>query len=255
MSKTIQEFLEKFHKQSLVKGVFAKDNKRKLDVINTHEKIFSCDHELHALMLDVYYQSTINKNMIQQAYEKTRNNVFDIWQNLNNNQKNHLLNVELSPLFDQLPHFTFNETTVYVAFFDELFNALIDKRTAIFELPQFFKLYKSYKGSVIAPEHYEHHPFLNGFSECLVPYYDHEVIMLYHPKVHVFYVLKNFQMITRLPFSMQTTYLLDDLKTLANHINNKDIPLIKAWLIENQALSLRASKATSKKSFKKIEKC
>jgi hypothetical protein len=255
MAKTIQAFLEKYHKQSLLKGNLAKDNQRKLDVVNAHEKIYSCDHEMHALMLDIYYQSTVNKNTIQQAYEKTRNNVFDIWQNLDNLQKNHLLSVELTPVFDQLPHFTFNETTVYVAFFDELLNSLIDKRTAIFELPQYFKLYKQYKDRVIAPEYYQHLPFLNGFSECAVAYSDQHTLMLYHFKAHVFYVLQDFKIITRLPFDGQITPHIDDLQTLANHIKHDDVTMIKQWLIDNHALSLRAKKATNKKSFKKIEKC
>jgi hypothetical protein len=255
MAKTIQAFLEKYHKQSLIKGIHAKENQRKLDTVNAHEKIYTCDHEIHALMLDIYYQSTINKNTIQQAYEKTRNNVFDIWQNLDNVQKNHLLSVELSEVFDQLPHFTYNDITVYVPFFDELLNSLIDKRTAIFELPQYFKLYKMYKDRVIAPEYYTHLPFLHGFSECIVAHSDQKTLMLYHPKAHVFYVLKDFKIITRLPLANQTTPSFMELQTLAIHIKNDDVTMIKQWLIDNSALSLRASKAATKKSFNKIEKC
>lgn len=255
MAKTIQAFLEKYHKQSLLKGVFAKENQRKLRVVNEHEQIYRCDHEIHALMLDVYYQSTINKNTIQQAYETTRNNVFDIWQNLDNVQKNHLLSVELSALFEQLPHFAFNDTMVYVAFFDELLNSLIDKRTAIFELPQYFKLYKQYKDRVIAPEHYGYLPFLNGFSDCVVAYSDQTVLMMYHSKAHVFYVLKDFQIITRLPFNNQMELSLDDLKALADHIRHDEVTMIKQWLIDHHVLSLKAKKAASKKSFDKIEKC
>ncbi len=244
----------KHHNQSLLKGFFKESNKRKLEVVNQFETIMTIENEEDALLLDVYHQSTINKNMIHHAYEKVRNDVFDIWQNLDNVQKNHLLSIELHKVFSQLPHFSSSDTMIYVAFFDELLNALIDKRTAIFELPQFFKLYKSYKDRVINPMKYGHLPFASGFSDCIMVYHNHSSLMLYHPIAKVFYVLSDSKIVLRLPFQSKAVLDIEVLKELARLIEENDVTAIKSWLVHHDVLSKKAKKATNRRSFNSIYK-
>jgi hypothetical protein len=42
--------------------------------------------------------------------------------------------------------FRFNDKPIWIAFFDELLNALYHSEIAILELPQYFKLYRQFRG-------------------------------------------------------------------------------------------------------------
>jgi hypothetical protein len=254
MAKSLQEFLAHYHKQSLLKKPFTQKNKEKLARVNQYEPIFNVNSEMDAIMLDVYYQSTINKDTIQEAIEATRNNVFDIWSNLDNNQKNHLLQVELAPVFASLPSFWVDETPIVVAFFDDLINALLVKRTAVFELPQFFKLYKSYKDRIINPKHYGHLPFSSGFSECQLLLKQDTTMVLYHPKAHVLFEINDFNIIKRFPLFISCSLNQESLVELALGMVDNNIETCKGWLLTHDVLSKAANKASKKKSFTKIQK-
>ena len=248
MIKSIQQFLRKYHKQSLLKDEFAKINKRKLEVVNKHESIFEVKNEMDAILLDVYYTSTQNKEALQKAFEKARNQVFDIWPNLTNTQKNHLLHVECAAVYESLPHFYRNDSKIYVAFFDELYNALFDKRPVVFELDQFFKLYKSYAANMIDVSYYTHYPFLAKFSECHLVHVKDQMMMLYHKKANILFEVDNFKVVKRFPLFNSA---VDDraIETFAQHIINNDVEEMKKWLLTNDVLHKKAMKATSKKAF------
>lgn len=254
VARTLQEFLAHYHKQSLLKKKFAQSNKEKLARVNQYEPIFNVDSEMDAIMLDVYYQSTISKDTIQDAIEATRNNVFDIWSNLDNNQKNHLLQVELAPVFASLPSFIIEDTPIVVAFFDDLLNALLVKRTAVFELPQFFQLYKTYKDRIINPKLYGHQPFDAHFSECQLVLFQDSTMILYHPTARILYEINNFYIVKRFPLFIESTLDGDALLELAHAMLDNNLEQCKNWLQSHDVLSKAAIKASKKKSFTKIQK-
>lgn len=252
MAKTLQEFLTAYHKQSLFKKPWIDTAHKKLAVINQYERIFEVKTEMDSIMLDVYYQSTLSKNTIQTAIEAARNAVFDIWPNLDNNQKNHLLQVELSEVFASLPQFVVNDTVIVVAFFDELLNALLVKRTAVFDLPQFFKLYKAYKESTISPTTYHSLPFETGFSECTPLLIKEKTMVLFHPSLRIVFEIHDFVIIKRFPFALESEISLDSLKQLAKYMVDNDIDAIKQWIQHENVLSKSAKKASQRKGFLKI---
>jgi hypothetical protein len=254
MAKTLQEFLNHYHTQSLLKKPFALVTKEKLAVVNQYDRIFDVNSEVDVIMLDVYHQSTLSKNTIKEAIDVARNKVFDIWPNLDNNQKNHLLQVELKEVFASLPQFVVNDTPIVVAFFDDLLNALLVKRTAVFELPQFFRLYKNYKESVINPKEYGHQPFEVGFSTCTLVYQQDASMVLFHPTAKIMFEIKEFYIIKRFPLLLTSSPLLESLKQLAVAMveNNNDVA--KEWLLSHDVLSKAAFKASKRKGFIKIVK-
>ncbi len=252
MVKTIQQFLNKYHKQSLIKDNFSKEAKHKLSIVNQHELIFSVNNEMDAILLDVFYTSTVNKEALQKAFEDARNNVFDIWSNLNNTQKNHLLHVECQSVYESLPNFVVNDTRIYVAFFDELFNSLFDKRPVVFELEQFFKLYKTYKESVIDIRNYKYLPFMAKFSECHLINQKDEKMMLYHPKAKLLFEVTNFNITKRFALDIQENITIESIESFAQFAIDDNIQMMKQWLIDESCLNKRALKATKRKSFDKI---
>ncbi|NLA78523.1 MAG: hypothetical protein GX845_03110 [Erysipelothrix sp.] len=253
MARTIQKFLHKYHKQSLIKKPFLRDAQSKENFVNQHGLVFKVQDEMDAILLDVYHVSTQNKEALQQAIETTRNNVFDMWEHLTNLQKNHLLQVENQALYDALPHFYYNDQKIYIAFFNELLNSLIDKRPDVFELEQFFKLYKNYLDEIIPVSDYGHLPFASDFSVCELLRVDQDVMFLYHPTVNVVYEIENFNIKRRFPFALKQAPSLAALQDFASLVTYDKLDAIKAWLTSQNVLSLKAQKATLKKAFKKIE--
>lgn len=252
MAKTISHFLNKYHKQNLFKKPFLKSVQAKETLVNQYGKVYEVTSERDALLLDVYYVSTLSKEAIQNAIDDTRNQVFDMWDHLTNLQKNHLIQVENEALYASLPHFYFNNQKIYISFFNELLNSLIDNRPDVFELDQFFKLYRDYQHELIDIRIYGHHPFKHGFSECELIGYDDQKLYLYHPILKVLYELVKYELQRRFPFSLESNVEIDALKDFVSYVQANQVDAIKEWLISHDVLSPKAKKASMKKSFNKI---
>jgi hypothetical protein len=104
----------------------------------------------HAQMLDLALKQ---KEEFQKASEAIRFDFFDLWQDMEYSQRNAFLLQYLEPTFNTLISFEFDDEKIVIPFFDTLLNALIVKRPAVFDLPQYFKLYKEFKDNVIDAYH------------------------------------------------------------------------------------------------------
>lgn len=102
----------------------------------------------HAKMMDVALE---NKERFQKASESIREDFYDLWQDMEYATRNQFLLQYLNNYYSNVKRFSFGEENIVVPFFDVLLNALIVKRPAVFDLPQYFKLYKDYKGNVVNP--------------------------------------------------------------------------------------------------------
>lgn len=102
----------------------------------------------NALMMDVALE---NKEQFQKASEAIRHDFYDLWQGMEYAKRNQFLLQYLEPYYSNVKVFSFGDESIVVPFFDVLLNALIMKRPAVFDLPQYFKLYKEYKENVINP--------------------------------------------------------------------------------------------------------
>jgi hypothetical protein len=100
----------------------------------------------HAQMLDTALQQ---KDDFQKASEAIRFDFFDLWQDMEYSQRNAFLLQYLENTYQNLISFDFEDEKIVIPFFDPLLNALVIKRPAVFDLPQYFKLYKEFKENVI----------------------------------------------------------------------------------------------------------
>ena len=73
-----------------------------------------------------------------------------------------------------------NGKYIWIAFFDELLNALYDKELAILELPQYFKLYRNFKDRTINIEQYGLEPYKQAYIDIhVIKRFDDSVIFYY----------------------------------------------------------------------------
>lgn len=102
----------------------------------------------NAKMMDIALE---NKEQFQKVSEAVRYDFYDLWQDMEYAKRNQFLIQYLEDYYSNVKGFSYSEETIVVPFFDVLLNALIVKRPAVFDLPQYFKLYKDYKENVIHP--------------------------------------------------------------------------------------------------------
>lgn len=113
--------------------------------------------------------SLTNKEAFETAFERQRKDLSDLWETLSRQEKNLLANTRLDEVKRRLTSMvTSNGEIIWIACFDELLNALYDKRISIFELDQYFKLYTDFKSRMIPIDHYELLPFAQRFIDIEV---------------------------------------------------------------------------------------
>lgn len=129
-------------------------------------KITNTASFFNAMML---YTSLFNKEAFETAFERQRKDLADLWETLSRQEKNLLANTRLDEIKLKLTSFIGTQgDRIWIACFDELLNALYDKRISIFELDQYFKLYTDFKTRMIPVEHYGLLPFEQAFIDIAV---------------------------------------------------------------------------------------
>lgn len=172
----------------------------------------------HALMLD---KALSQKQAFQDASESIRFDFFELWQDMDYSQRNAFLQQYLQPMYENLVSFKFEDENIVIPFFNPLLNALIMKRPAVFDLDQYYRLYKEFKDNTIDPlTTYGQALLLSDFYEfklCLS--YD-DVLIVYDARYRAMLVLKQYQ--------------LKEVYSLFSDINDDNVLMLLAHDIMNQ---------------------
>jgi hypothetical protein len=143
----------------------------------------------HAKMLDLALKQ---KDEFQKASEAIRFDFFDIWQDMEYSQRNAFLLQYLDEKMASFISFEYQDERIVIPFFDALLNALIIKRPAVFDLPQYFKLYKEFKDNVVNPmKTYGLALLTSDFYPFLLCASQDEVHVFYDKEHHVLFVISN----------------------------------------------------------------
>lgn len=192
MINNLQKQLNKWHRftpykhhQRLIKG-WRKSWLHKNVIKNNKPNILEI---AHAQMLDCALKQ---KDDFQKASEAIRFDFFDLWQDMEYSQRNAFLLQYLEPTLSQFVFFEFEDEQIVIPFFDTLLNALIMKRPAVFDLPQYFKLYKEYKENVIDPYNTYGLALLNSDFYPFVHCASHDDTHVFYDKQHhALFLIKN----------------------------------------------------------------
>lgn len=185
----------------------------------------------------IEFQSLINKEAFEKCFENARTELFDFWDNLSYLERNRLILLQTNHIKNNSRFFRFNQKPIWIAFFDELLNSLYHSEIAIFELPQYFKLYRQFNERMIAVTHYGLYPFIDEFIPVVcLNHSDSSVVFYYHLTKSLYYLDNKFNL-TRYSLCKDTCQvqpLKEDLRQLGSIIITQDDQLIiDAFIVSN----------------------
>lgn len=239
--------LEKYHKQKIDKNIVNqyKALNRKFDLG------YKLDSDYDFIKLSVFQTALNQKKIFETTYEKTRNTYFDMWDRLSFYERNEILLQALEPKVKDMKFFIFEDTKIYMPFFDRLLNSLFATETAILELPQFLKLYNNFKEKLIPLEFYKLESLRSGFSSLELIAQNDESIILYYPIKKIFYKINN-QAFERYPIDIKSMPTQNQIQLLSNQLLIS-IEDFYDTLIENTLIRKRCIKKILKKRKKETK--
>lgn len=232
--------LEKYHKQKVSKKVI----KEYEGLSAKYELSYKANDEFDLIKLSIFDTSLKQKKFFETAFESVRNECFDMWDYLKFYEKNDLILLEVGPKTPELKQFTFDETTIFIPFFDRLLNSLYATEIAILEKPQFFELYENFNKRIIPLETYGLDIYRSGFARIPMIASNRETVILFDPAIKVFYKITD-DSNQRYPINIKADISSDQVKKLA-------VALIKN---ETEFIDLLIADALIKpRCIKKIQK-
>lgn len=209
--------------------------------------------ELDFFCASILNESLKNKVLFESTYERERKELHDLWPTLSYQEKNKLINLKITETKKRCRSFKDAKgQTIWIAFFDELLNALYDREMNIFDLEQYFSLYKNFKNRMIPTETYGVRPFADEFIDVhSLQSDDHRCIFYYDPWKSVYSVIENQGKLTlcKIGFKKNYEYRPEDENTMINVMSMLESKDEKA-LID----ALVVSPFISEKTMRSLEK-
>ena len=155
--------------------------------------------------LSILEEGLKNKQKIEELYEQTRTEMLDIWEIIDYPKRNEFVRPRIQEAIADMKKFTVEDKLVMIPFFDPLINALYDHETAVLELPQFFKMVKSFADKIVDPLIYGRLPYDAGFASPQVIFQNEQGFAVYEGRVHCLEVFAFDGTETELPLSLVCT--------------------------------------------------
>lgn len=249
MSKTItlDRFLQKYHRQKWLKSDKVKRNSCRLKETLTKEGLlFVCNNSADYLKMQVLAKALSNKVRLETAYDEARNRLIEIWPTIDYQQRNHLINLELFSLKESLPRFE-SETGVMIMipFFNELLNSLYHKEMVVFELPQFYKLYKQFSKECVDPLIYGIRPYRSGFVDVEFITENHDRFVMYDKSENILFI-SDLKTCIEYPLYEKTRPDESTIKKLGECLIHQDASGFMVLCLQHDLLSVKCAKKYAK---------
>lgn len=127
---------------------------------------------------EIIYQGMHNKKVIEDAYFQGMVKMQDYFEHLDFKEKKRMMNYEIDECLKDLIHFNYEDTQIYIPFFDEKMNRIYKNEMVLFDLKQYHRIVKDYL-DLFNPDYYGLNVYHSAFS-CL------DVIGQYEDKVTMF---------------------------------------------------------------------
>lgn len=255
--KNILKYLKKANRIDL------KNHKIKQSILHIEKAFkpfninFTFKTELDYFEALIAYQALKNKQAFEALYEVERNDLFDLWDNLSYQERNRLIQIKLNVVKEKYPYFkTENKKVIWIAFFDTLLNGLYHNDIAIFELHQYFKLYKDFKDRRISVREYQFLPYLSSYIDVSIIQHQNDVIYFYSFDFASIFELKDTFECNRIPLDKEACRvqpLMKDLLALVNSYRKHDTILFMQDCIQSTLISDKTKKVF-KKQLAKLNK-
>jgi len=228
----------------------AKENQNLSLKINTELDFFN------AAILN---ESLKNKAMFESTYERERKELHDLWPTLSYQERNKLINLKITETKKRCRYFKSQQgSVIWIAFFDELLNALYDREMNIFDLEQYFNLYKNFKNRMIPTVTYGVAPFAHEFIDIkAIESDEHRVVFYYDPWKSLYSVVdqQGKLSLNKLGFKSDYVYRSDDESVMIDImklLDSGDVKRVIDALVTSPFVSEKTVKALVK-ARKKIK--
>lgn len=244
-------FLCKYHKQTKVSDAKSQETiKAMKKTCHMFQLPFSASSDKEYYRLEIIMQGIANKQTLESSYDRIRNELIELWDHVDYQQRNALMTLHQSAIKESLTLFiTDTEAKIYIPFFDELINTLYGKEMVVFELPQFFKLYKDFKSTMVDVWKYRYLPYQHGFTTLTFVDIDvkkQEFVLFDEALQMLYHVLSDGTWISY-PMDMTKMKLgVKDASILARYLFNRQIKYFAGYLISVGALSKKCHKSLLK---------
>lgn len=244
-------FLRKYHKQTKVSDGHSQTKiKAMKKTCQMFQLPFSATSDKEFYRYEIIMQGIANKQALESSYDRIRNELIDLWDHVDYQQRNSLMTLHQSAVKESLPCFiTDTEAKIYIPFFDELINTLYGKEMVVFELPQFFKLYKDFKSSMVDIWKYRHLPYLHGFTSLTFVSQDsaNQSFVLFDKQLQIIYhVLSDGQWILYPMDISKMKIQQEDAALLARYLFKNQMKYFAGYLISIGALNKKCHKVLLK---------
>jgi len=157
----------------------------------------------------IMYEGLKNKQILETNFENERTALLDLWDNLSYKERNALILLKVQTHIDNCKHFyDANNNKIIIPFFDELLNALYIHELSIFELEQYFNLYRDFKDKCVHSHYYGLYPYTNGFIPVDLILQEEDRVYFYYEPTRCLYCLdKNHNLIK---YPLIKTLIMDD---------------------------------------------
>ena len=244
--KKIYKILRKSNKNKLLKNKIIKRKiKSLISKLNTFNIKYKVNNELDYYQLCIFNNSLKQKRILENNYDLTRSNNLDMWNLIDNKQKNMFALKQREDSNIKLNCFMYNDKVITITFFDELFNSLYYKEPSIFELKQFNSLYNKFDTNIIDKYYYGFLPYISGFIDEEIIYNTDDYICIYNNYVKKIYIIYSDLRIEELALNKKLKEFNLEKDLLLAFIN-KDV--------ETFLLLVKDSKLFSDKTKKKLNK-
>jgi len=220
-------------KNSSEDQAFVKTMKTKFD---EYRLPFSVNDDFSYFRSRIFYRGIQTKENFEKSFDATRNKLFEMWESLNFQERNRLANLDLEAIKAEAPSMLGQESRVWVPFFDDLLNSLYDRQIAIFELPQYFKLYRQFADKVLPLENRGIALWSSGFVDWMNVCQNEKCLVFFYEPLHCLFSLDEKYRLVGFPLSKtpQNKATREGLLRMGEAIlENDEVGLIRALLDSN----------------------
>lgn len=157
----------------------------------------------------IMYEGLKNKQTLETNFENERTDLLDLWDNLSYKERNALILLKVQTHIDNCKYFyDVNHNKIIIPFFDELLNALYIHELSIFELEQYFNLYRDFKDKCVHRHYFGLYPYTNGFIPIDLILREEDHVYFYYEPTRSLYCLDKDHNLIKYP--LIKTLIMDD---------------------------------------------
>lgn len=213
-------------------------------------------NELDYFETSIAYQGLLNKQAFENVFQQQWNQLSDLWNHLSYQEKNKLIQIELTTIKNELPYFIVESgKVIWIPFFNELLNTLYHSDLAIFELEQYFKLFKNFSSTMEVRSFYGFHPYTSRFIDVTPLDVIEDTLYFYDQDFKSIFKLDSQHHLTRLPLNKEACSihpLKKDLLDLAKAFHSNDWVLLAQMCLNSELIDSKV-KVKIGKRLKKHE--